>query len=371
MQTINLLLVEDSLVYTKYIKVLFDSCGKHTFKVNSVDKFCEISPEITSGRYDVLLLDLGLDDTNGINTLQKVIDSKYNLPVVVLTAAKDLDLEKNAILLGADDFLVKERIDVNILTSCLIHTIERFKLRQVLERKEMELQRMNKNLNALIYKISHDLKGPITSISGLAKLAKMEIQDTKALTYFEHVDLNSKSLLARLRKLIDVGSTNEVIGPLSLIYFKSLCEEILFSLKYVDGFSDIKIDLNINEGQKFYSDRNAFISIFQELIENAIQFRNKDIDAIININVQDRPKGLLIVVEDNGIGIPVEIQGEVFDIFVRGTEVSKGAGIGLYLVKSFVEKFEGTIKIKSFPNGTRIEVFFPYSDYFLISEDIK
>jgi signal transduction histidine kinase len=107
------------------------------------------------------------------------------------------------------------------------------------------------------------------------------------------------------------------------------------------------------------SDEQFFHVIISNLISNAIQYSNKNIKVILSESTSD----FRITVQDYGIGVPKEEQDKIFHEFYRASnaaELSSGSGLGLYVVKSFVEKLKGTITFKSHLNkGTKFECIFP------------
>ena len=108
----------------------------------------------------------------------------------------------------------------------------------------------------------------------------------------------------------------------------------------------------------FFCDKELLTSIFQNLLDNAIKYRTES--SYVKISVKDEDKGVEIKVEDNGIGIPKSIHEKVFDMFFRANLSSKGSGLGLYLVKTSVEKLGGKMQLLSQENkGTCIIVLLP------------
>ena len=94
---------------------------------------------------------------------------------------------------------------------------------------------------------------------------------------------------------------------------------------------------------------------------NAINYKdNAKEKCILNISVLITKEKALISVEDNGIGIPEEFKPKIFNMFFRGTVKSKGAGLGLYIVRETVNKLSGNINIKSlYGDGTTVELTLP------------
>lgn len=110
------------------------------------------------------------------------------------------------------------------------------------------------------------------------------------------------------------------------------------------------------------SDKGMITTILQNLVENAIKYSKRNIVATVDIRVESHPnRPLTIKVEDNGIGIADDIQVRVFDMFFRGNEISRGSGLGLYILKNAVDKLKGKIILKSKENvGTTFIVELPY-----------
>ena len=120
--------------------------------------------------------------------------------------------------------------------------------------------------------------------------------------------------------------------------------------------------------KSFSTDPGLITSILQNLVENSIKYRKKGIsDPELKIRISEL-KGknkIKINISDNGIGIPQSKAKDVFNIFFRATEVSKGSGLGLYIVKQAVEKLNGKVFMETkYKVGTSVTVILPtaYSD---------
>ena len=99
--------------------------------------------------------------------------------------------------------------------------------------------------------------------------------------------------------------------------------------------------------KNYVGDITVLSSILQNLIQNSIAYRKRDSYSFVNVSVVPHDKNIVIEVSDNGKGIPKEFQNKVFDMFFRADEVSKGSGLGLYIIKTAVEKMNGSIELKS------------------------
>lgn len=204
------------------------------------------------------------------------------------------------------------------------------------------------DLDMFLYRSSHDLKGPISSMQGLLNLAAKDVNDPVAQNYIRMLKQSTSKLDNVLLGLTEVLTITqgkikqEIVDPAQLI------DEILNTLSYLAGFNDIRIDLQFDRAIKISTDKKILYSVLQNLIHNAIVYRKKAHGhSYIGIRAEKDNDNLSITIEDNGVGIPAELQKKVFDIFFRANENAPGSGLGLYIAKNGVEKIGATISMTS------------------------
>lgn len=229
---------------------------------------------------------------------------------------------------------------------------------------EQALKLTNQELETFIYKISHDLRGPLVSILGLINLSKMEIKDRSALEYLRMIGDSTEKLdyiLKELVKAIRIKGTESLNEEIN---FEEVVKDTLSRFKHVEGYSRLKIMTNISYDKKFVSNRFILDTLFQNLIENGIKYQNQNcIDPFLKINIEEKENGACISIEDNGVGIDNNAVARIFELYFRGTTESRGSGLGLYLVKKAVEKLKGKIDVEStFGKGTKFTVFLGQAD---------
>jgi signal transduction histidine kinase len=145
------------------------------------------------------------------------------------------------------------------------------------------------------------------------------------------------------------------------INFHELLEESIASLKYMDGAESVRSMKSISVNTPFYSDHSRLLIVFNNIISNAVRYRDsyKD-DSFISVDIFVNDCGARITFSDNGIGIAPQYIENIFKMFFRATADSKGSGLGLYIVKSAVEKLQGSVKVESqFAVGTTFIVSIP------------
>jgi len=221
-----------------------------------------------------------------------------------------------------------------------------------------KIQEKNNELNTFIYKATHDLRGPLSSIMGLCKLAREETPNNQ---YFEMIAKSTSKLDDILVLLIETMMVKEKEIVLEKMDFNIIINDILKLLEFSKGFSRIEFRIQVANTEPFFSDKKIIASIFQNLIENAIKYQNyNEPNSFIAIHLFNMAEGIEVKILDNGLGIANDFQDKVFNMFYRANSDSKGSGLGLYIVKSAVEKLSGTIQFKSEPKkGTQFTIHLP------------
>ncbi|MCC5920482.1 MAG: PAS domain-containing sensor histidine kinase [Cyclobacteriaceae bacterium] len=239
-----------------------------------------------------------------------------------------------------------------------------FIIRDISDQKRIEKDLIFKNneLDTFIYRASHDLKGPITTLMGLSNVATLDLTDSKAKRYLRLYDSEVERMRDIVVSLVDLTRIKDQEVKLERVNIDQFLDQQLQRLSDLPGYE--KVDFHcVNECREYFvTDLQVFSIIFKNIVENSIVFQAHDRKAeiIIRFTTIKNPDGLFMVVEDNGLGIPDEARDKLFNMFYRGSERSKGSGLGLYNFKNAVEKLGGYFNLDSTLNkGTKISVFIP------------
>lgn len=237
--------------------------------------------------------------------------------------------------------------------------------RDISERKafEIRLEEKIKELDTFIYRSSHDLKGPLASLQGLLNVAKSEVKDTNTLQYMNLIERSVLHLDTILMDLLNITRITQ--GSLNIvdINLEDVITKIINSFENLPEYKNIKWSLDFCDCAVLKLDRSLVNNIFQNLIINAIKYRDKEKkESTINITTKCFTEELMVQIEDNGEGIPEVLQKNVFDMFFRGNTKSTGTGLGLYIVKNAVEKLGGRIFLESEEKrGSIFTIYLPLS----------
>jgi signal transduction histidine kinase len=232
-------------------------------------------------------------------------------------------------------------------------------LEQRIDTRTAELKKAYKELDTFFYRSSHDFRRPLTTFMGLAEVAKITIKDTNALELFDKVNETARNLDKMLMKLQSISD----LGVQELLYREVFVKELmkigLDSFKQELHLKGVMFDIDVDPTLSFYSYPALIKIIFDNLIENAISFR-KEVGAHLILRAYQSGDGVIVEFEDNGQGIEEAYLGQVFDMYFRGNEQSKGNGLGLYIVQKTVGKLKGQVSISSkIGIGTKVTIFFP------------
>lgn len=137
-QCVRVLLIEDDLDDVYLLKQRLKSESRRKYQIAHTESLAESMEYLLHVKPDVILLDLGLNDSQGIETVQSLVKFSSEIPVVVLTTVSDELLGEKAIQMGADDFIPKQELNTSILSRAIAYAIERNRLRAELQRKANE-----------------------------------------------------------------------------------------------------------------------------------------------------------------------------------------------------------------------------------------
>lgn len=227
-------------------------------------------------------------------------------------------------------------------------------MRTTLKVKEMnhllnqELSEANSVLDKFVYSCSHDLKGPLASIKGLIRLAEKSTRDDitdECLHLINESVVRMDHFLKSLESF--VGNARGPIVKTSINFNESIAKVLEDHLEYVRT-SKIKLKVRIKQDHQFMSDHLRIHLILEHLIQNALNFQDlKKTEKFVDIDIRVTPQNATIEICDNGEGISKENIGDIFQMFYRSSEASKGSGLGLYIVQEAVNKLHGEISVAS------------------------
>lgn len=263
------------------------------------------------------------------------------------------------------DYATVPLADGSILIT-FVNVTDSVNIERVLREKNDALEQANQLKNTFIQHVSYELRTPLTSIIGFAQLLDKPVagpMTEKQREYTEHIMASSSALLALVNDILDLATIDAGIMDLEL---ESVDIEKTMNTA-IEGIKDRLNDTGIylrrdipDQVGTFVADEKRVRQVLYNLISNAVEF--SDHGSAIDIMCRRSDGGVQFTVKDNGSGIPNELMPQVFDNFVgQGRDGKRrGVGLGLPIVKKFVELHGGSVEIESeIGKGTSVTVWFP------------
>lgn len=222
-----------------------------------------------------------------------------------------------------------------------------------------ELSERNFELDQLMYKTSHDLRSPLSSILGLVNLANLD--PNNHLLYLNKIEGRIKKLDEFIKSMLNYARVNRGEIQFESINLEELIQDCIRELDHLENFNAVKTEILV-EGKNhiFKSDALRVRIIIGNIISNAYKYYNPLVKSKLKIRASINPMFAEITIRDNGIGIKREHLKKIFNMFYRATEKSQGSGLGMYIVKQAVDKLKGNTQVKStFGKGTTIKIVLP------------
>ena len=258
--------------------------------------------------------------------------------------------------------LFNENLEVAVVerTKALDEEIKtRKKTEEKIRVSNNQLRKTNEELDNFVYKVSHDLRAPISSILGLVNIAKNDNSLDNMLSCINQIEKSANTQDNFIRDIIELTKNARVKPKQEKIDFKKLVDETFDYLRYSMNSTPPKPKLHLQQDKVFYSDINRMKVIFNNIISNSIKYSDPT-NTEIDINIEVANGHAKIDIKDKGTGIDKKYQDDVFKMFFRATDQNAGSGLGLYIVKETVQKLKGNVSLLSEPNkGTTLKMTLP------------
>ncbi|MFM7427144.1 MAG: ATP-binding protein [Elainella sp.] len=340
---------------------------------------------------DAILLDFRLPDMTGLEFLDELKQqSDSTLPVIMLTGQGDERIAVQAIKRGAQDYLVKQDLEPDILQATVrraIHQSRRHQSRrhqcspqpvyqpepglqsaqqlaQVLEALESEKQ-LNALKSQLVATVSHEYRSPLAAILAAASTLKLHsdvLSEDRQQQFLQMIETKARQMAQLVDDLLvletfESGKVNFTPLPFELLQFIS---EVIEEQRQTTGQRH-ELSFRITGNTKgFLGDQKLLRLILVNLLSNAIKY--SAVGSAIEVHLVGGDAQIQIHIRDQGSGILPEEQLQVFQSFSRGSNVGEvpGTGLGLAIVKACVALHGGEIKLSSQPGqGSEFTVWLP------------
>lgn len=365
---LNILLLEDSEDDFGLISFVLRKEGIPFF-IERVDNENSFSKAIDEFRPDVILSDHALPQFNSIEAFKLYKSKKLSIPFILVTGTVSEEFAVNILKQGVDDYILKSNL--SRLPSAIQSAIEKrdaerekMEIAERLSMQNQELIKVNNELDNFVYSVSHNLRAPLLSVLGLISIVNSEIKPDVNLTkYLKMMEGSILQLDHTLKDILEYSHNAHDEIKVQRINFDSLIENCFNTFQHIDGLRQVDRKINVEEKTPLYSDARRISIVLRNLVSNAINFRDLKKDkSIISITILVDHTKVTISIEDNGVGIDIDLMPKIYNLFFRGNVKSQGAGLGLYVTREILNRLDGSIQIESkLDVGTIITIQIPNS----------
>lgn len=352
-EQIDVLLVEDDMDDAQYVKRLlgeFGSVSDRLLEVTSVEHVDRLAAAMDAieSEPDVVLLDLNLSDSAGIETVERMIELAPHLPVVVITGQQETGLGPEAIRQGAQDYLQKGRITDEVLHRTLRYAIDRHE-------KQREIVDLNRRLSVLNRIVRQDIRNDVSMVVGRGDelLGRVRPEDEPIVTSLLDAAQHAVELTETAGELMTVLSTDQT-PEVEQVDLRALVEEQV-QIFQEQHTVDITIDTRGPDATPVVRATPWLGTALTQLLANAVRHNDND-SPRITLTIEAHDETVTLAVADDGVGIP-DAQKELLNDPDEWFDEQTGVGTGLYLVFTLVEQIDGEIEfVDNEPRGTVVRL---------------
>ena len=403
--TQTILVVDDSKPVSEYVQVVLEERGYKTITANNGSQAMVMAVEY---RPDLILLDIMMPDVDGYTICSQLkADRKTrDIPVIFLSALNSQFDKIKAFKCGAVDFVTKpiqvEELTARVKSHLTISRLNRAlqssnrDLESLVSERTKELEDSNKKLaeiNArlektigdyraakeraanddeykakMLSKLSHEILNDTNIIVGFSELIKVTDDRERQNEYADCIKESAGSLVAAINAVQEYN--NVIIGRTTVnmqrvnigALLHGVCQK--FAGKAQKRGIDIAVNNEFSDGAEIFTDEMMLTSILNKIISNSLKYSEK---GPIEIGASNNGGMAVFYVRDCGIGIGPDVIDHVLEPFVRGVKIcdnsSKGLGLGLSIVKEYVQRLNGEIWFDSSPGvGTIFYISLPVNN---------
>lgn len=409
----KVLIVDDEESVLVTMKAILEMDG---YSVTTTPKGVEAFELLSKHTFDLVMTDLRLDDADGMAVLAEVRRQAPETVTIMLTGYASLDSAVKALREGAYDYLTKP-CDVEELKATVARGLDRRQLAMQLRERVAELETANETIHDLnadlqrrvdaataelrgmfeaaqrhveeleeldrlksqfLSMASHELKTPLTSMSGFLQVAlrrmkrrldagmpdqeEWQREQRSILEQLEVVNRQTSRLARLVNELLDVSriETGRIEFAFMPVDMAELTQEVVARLQTTTTRHELRV--TSRHGAVVSADRDHIEQVLNNLIGNAIKYSPEG--GPISIAVEPDDDEVVLRVQDRGLGIPLEDVEKIFGLFYRSDDRASrdigGMGLGLYISKEIVHRHGGRIWAESQPGrGSTFYVALP------------
>jgi signal transduction histidine kinase len=376
-ETPQVLVIDDEIGPRESLRMLL----KPNYQVHTADCVEAGLKLLKEKQPDTIVMDIRMPGVNGIEGLRKIREIDPHLSVIMLTGFGALETAKEALRLGANDYISKP-FDTGEMRDIIGRNVERTRVHRASERAGAEIKELNNrllkelaqkerlaSLGQASAEFVHDLGNPLTIVWGYVQLLAKKIeqsenggaaQNATSIKELKIIEQNVRLCRELLTMWQSYGSAEALTRkPISV---SAILQEVLRGVAGMATQSAVELRIDICEDPcTLAGDAVQIKRAIQNVIINAIQ-ASADKKGSVRVACTRKDFYVDLRVEDDGPGIPQGQVNKIFDPYFTTKQAKSGTGLGLYITKKVVEDHNGSIKVESTSGvGTTFTIRLPLS----------
>lgn len=344
----TILLIEDNLADVRLLREMFNDFGEHSTALMHCDCMSAAEKHLAEQAVDMVLLDPGLPDAQGLGSIRRIHAAAPRLPLVVLTSLDDEALAEQSLQEGAQDYLVKGQIEVRGILRALRYATER--------------KRLERLKDEFVSTVSHELRTPLTSISGSLGLLMGNAAGNlpRPMERLLAIAYNNCQRLVRLvSDILDIEKmeAGRMSFSFSRVAVRSLVAQAIEANRgFAEGYG-VRVRFGeTGTAADVRADPDRLLQVITNLLSNAIKFSPADNE--VSVTVEKGLDTVRLTIRDHGPGIPVDFKPLIFEKFAQAdagdARQKGGTGLGLSIVKQIVDRLGGEVGFADADGGGTI-----------------
>lgn len=345
---------------------------EHLAAARSAERFhMEVAEDLQAGLarlakevFDVVLLDLNLPDSFGLETFESLHARHPELPVVIMSSAGTEELAVRAVAAGAQDYIFKDSLEPQLLMRCLRYSISRAQvLRELVEARRLA-QEASRHKSQFLATMSHEIRTPMTGVIGAAELLLATPLGRTQRDLAEVIKGSGETLLALINGVLDLAKIEAGRMELEAVPVdpRRLVSEVAATFVEPAAAKGLVLLTAVDAAvpERVLGDPVKLRQILMNLVGNAVKFTKVGTIAI-RVALPRSEEGsaggcqqrLVFEVEDTGIGMTAATRERIFEAFTQAdsstTRLYGGSGLGLAIARRLVELMKGALTVESAP----------------------
>ena len=343
----KILLVEDNPGDARLLREMFSEDAADAVDLTCASSMAEAERHLGGHEVDVVLLDIGLPDAQGLAAIRRARIAAPGIPLVVLTGMDDEALAAQSLQEGAQDYLIKGQIETRGLLRALRYATER--------------KRLDRLKDEFVSTVSHELRTPLTSIAGSLGLLMGNatgILSEPAARLLEIAHNNSQRLVRLVNDILDIEKleSGRAVFELRKIEIGSLVAQTVEAISAYAEAHQVTVRIEATDSvDDIRTDPDRLVQVVTNLLSNAIKFSPPGGEVLIAVDRNVEANIVRITVRDHGPGIPGDFKSRIFERFAQAdasnTRRKGGTGLGLSIAKQIVDRLDGDIGFADAPGG--------------------